>query len=124
MKRLPVKLPLFAVISVVFTLQLLRVSGFVAYTTYQTGKTSLIEITEELIHATFDQVEKHLYEFLELPHRINDMNSDFIRQNSFKFNNTGILEDRFLTQVRFFKTEVHLRISCSLPSPVAELVKA
>ena len=42
MNKQPAKLPLFAVISIVFTIQLLLVSGFVAYTTYKTGRTSLI----------------------------------------------------------------------------------
>ena len=42
MNKQPAKLPLFAVISIVFTIQLLLVSGFAAYTTYKTGRTSLI----------------------------------------------------------------------------------
>lgn len=102
MNKLPAKLPLFTVISAVFTIQLLLVSGFTAYTTYQAGRRSLIGITEDLIHTTVDRIGDHLHSFLELPHRINDMNSAFIRQNHLEYKNNEILKYRFLSQIRSF----------------------
>ncbi len=102
MKKIQVKLPLFIVISVVFTVYLVLISGLVGYLSYSTSKDSVNTISEEFIDTTIKGIKDNLNSFLELPHKINNLNSSYVLQNNLELKEPQILEKQFISQIRSF----------------------
>lgn len=102
MKKLQLKLPLFIVISVVFTLYLVIISTIIGYISYTTGKDSIDKISDRFIGTTISRIQDNVNTFLELPHKINTINIPFVLDNNFNVKNYDILENHFLTQINTF----------------------
>lgn len=102
MKIKHIKLPLFIVVSVVFTFFLILISSLIAYKSYEKGKDSVETISTEYIGAEINRIKDNLYSFLELPHKINNLNASLAMQNNFKLKEQKVLKKQFISEIRSF----------------------
>ncbi len=102
MKQL--KLPLFFIIAGVFTIYLILISSLVGYLSYKTSKDSVNKISTEFIDTTIKYIKNNVNSFLELPHKINKLNSSFVLQNNTKLKDQNLLEQQFVSEIRSFKS--------------------
>jgi len=98
------KLPLFIIIAGVFTVYLILISSLVGYLSYKTSKDSVNKLSEAFIDTTIKGIKGNLNSFLELPHKINSLNSSFVLQNNLTLKEPEILEKQFVSQIRSFNS--------------------
>ncbi len=102
MKIKQVKLPLFIMIAGIFTIYLILISSLVGYLSYKTSKDSVNKISTEFIDTTIKYIKNNVNSFLELPHKINKLNSSFVLKNNLTLKEPEILEKQFISQIRSF----------------------
>jgi len=104
MKIKQIKLPLFIIISVIFTFYLIIISSVIVYKSYEKGKNSVDTISSKYIDTTINRITDNLHSFLELPHKINNLNSSLVIQDDLTLKEQKILEHQFVSQIRSFET--------------------
>jgi len=104
MKIKQIKLPLFIIISVIFTFYLIIISSVIVYKSYEKGKNSVDTISSKYIDTTINRITDNLNSFLELPHKINNLNSSLVIQDDLTLKEQKILEHQFVSQIRSFET--------------------
>jgi len=104
MKKHLMKLPLFIIVSVIFTSYLVLISGFIGYLSYKTSKNSVDKIAKSFINTTNKNIKSNINSFLELPNKINKLNSSLVLKNNTEFKDQNILEQQFISQIRTFES--------------------
>ncbi len=104
MKIKQVKLPLFIMIAGIFTIYLILISSLVGYLSYKTSKDSVNKISTEFIDTTIKYIKNNVNSFLELPHKINKLNTSFVLKNNTKLIDQNLLEQQFVSEIRSFQS--------------------
>ncbi|VXD12319.1 hybrid sensor histidine kinase/response regulator [Planktothrix paucivesiculata] len=104
MKPLLIKFPLRWVLIVPFILQLFGTVGLIGWLSFRTSKTSVRDVAYQLRNEISNRIEQRLYQFLEVPHLINQLNLDAIKSGYIDIDNMQNLKYHFWLQVQSFKT--------------------
>lgn len=104
MKPLLIKFPLRWVLIVPFILQIFGTVGLIFWLSFSTSKTSVRDVAYQLRNEISNRIEQRLYQFLEVPHLINQLNLDALKYGYIDINNIQSLKYHFWLQVQSFKT--------------------
>lgn len=74
------KLPLQVILVVPFVIQLVSVVGLTGYLSFRNGQTAINDVTAQLRDEIASEIEQHLQQRLDIPHRINTINAEAIQR--------------------------------------------
>lgn len=86
------KLPLRLILIVPFVLQIFAAVGLVGYLSFRNGQKAVNHLAEQLMSQASNQVDRQLDNYLAMPHKINQINSNAVQIGLLKlhdFKNTG-----------------------------------
>ncbi|NEU73485.1 response regulator [Hassallia byssoidea VB512170] len=86
------KLPLRLILIVPFVLQIFAAVGLVGYLSFRNGQKAVNDLAEQLMSQASKQVDRQLDNYLAMPHKINQINSNAVQVGLLKlhdFKNTG-----------------------------------
>ncbi len=96
------KLPLRSVLVLPFLTQVFAAVGLVGYLSYRNGQQAVTDLVSQLQGETTARVEQHLNEYLQLPHRINQINAMATALNTLDWEDSSALEKHFWQQMQTF----------------------
>ncbi|WP_069471015.1 sensor histidine kinase [Candidatus Marithrix sp. Canyon 246] len=101
-----IKLSLKSVIIVPFILQIVTTVGLVAWLSFYNGKQAIEDLAIQLRSEITALIDQHIKTHTAMPHLVNQINSDAIRQDLLKidFSNPQHLVSYFWNQIKQFKT--------------------
>jgi signal transduction histidine kinase/CheY-like chemotaxis protein len=86
------KLPLRLILIVPFVLQIFAAVGLVGYLSFRNGHKAVNDLAEQLMSQASNQVDRQLDNYLAMPHKINQINSNAVQVGLLElhdFKNTG-----------------------------------
>src|SRR3954469_20514311 len=102
--RSVVRLPLWAILNVPFTVILLISSGLVAYFGFQNGTSTASDLTRQLVDGSSERVQQNLASFFETARQLNDQLVTAIRMKQLDLTDLSTLKRQFLIQLKTHKT--------------------
>ncbi|MBH8555903.1 PAS domain S-box protein [Nostocaceae cyanobacterium CENA357] len=99
---LPAKFSLRTILIVPFILQILAVVGLTGYLAFKNGQQAVNEVAAQLLSEISRRVEQNLQTFLEMPHQINQNNSNAIKLGQLDVQKFAILERHLFEQLQVF----------------------
>ncbi|MFP4395918.1 MAG: PAS domain S-box protein [Anaerolineales bacterium] len=96
------KIPLRIVLIVPFVIQVILIIGLVGYISFINGQQAVNNVAHQLLSELTHRIEEHLYDFLTLPHQINRINANAIRQGLPPADDPAALERYFWEQIQVF----------------------
>ena len=94
------KIPLRAVLIVPFVIQVILITGLVGYISFLNGQRAVNNVANQLLNELTHRIEEHLYDFLAIPHQINQLNTNAIRQRMPDARDPIALERYFWEQIQ------------------------
>ncbi|MEA5417627.1 ATP-binding protein [Spirulina sp. CCNP1310] len=94
----PQKLSLNYVLIVPFLLQIFGAVGLTAYFSLRTGREAVNTVAQQLRQAVTQRTESYLDDYLEFPHKINQLNASAIQNEWVDFTDVDALNQHFLNQ--------------------------
>jgi adenylate cyclase len=101
--RPAVRLPLWAVLTVPFTVILLISSGLVAYFGFKNGTNTASDLTRLLMAESSARVQENLNSFLSIPQVLNEYNLAAMRLKQLDMTDTISVQQQFLAQLLSFQ---------------------
>jgi signal transduction histidine kinase len=101
-KPLP-QFPLLAVLVVPFLLQIFTAVGLVGYFSFKNGQKAINDLANQLQREVSTRVDQHLHAYLSLPHQINQINLNAIRQGMLNLYDLDSSGRYFWQQAQIFK---------------------
>ncbi len=107
-----IKLSLKSVIIVPFVLQIVTTVGLVAWLSFYNGKQAIEDLAIQLRSEITALIDQHIKTHTAMPHLVNQINSDAIRQGLLKidFSKPQNLVSYFWNQIKQFKTVSYIGI--------------
>jgi PAS domain S-box-containing protein len=96
------KLPLRTVLIVPFVLQIVATVGLVGYLSYKNGEKAVDNLANQLAVQIGDRVIHYLDTYLSVPHSINRINADAVRQKTINLQDLRQLERYLFFQLKQF----------------------
>lgn len=98
----PKAFPLQVLLIVPFVLQIFGAVGLVGYLSFKNGQRAVNDLANQLMDRTSDVVNEHLEYYLSVPHALNQVNADAIRQNILDVNNFDLMGQYFWDQMQVY----------------------
>ncbi len=97
------KIPLRMVLIVPFVLLVILAVGLAGYLSFRNGQEAVNNVAHQLHGEITARIEEHLRDFLDMPHRINQLNAAAMRQGWLDVTDAAVLERYFWQQVQTFE---------------------
>lgn len=102
------KLSFRIVLSLPFLIILLVTVGLTGYLSFRNGQNSVYEVAGQLHQEVATHIQEYLDNYLGMPHLINQLNLDAIRQGELNLQDNDELEHHFITQLSHFTPVVSI----------------
>jgi signal transduction histidine kinase len=96
-------LPLQSVLIVPFVLQVLGAVGLTAWFSLHNGQKAVNDVASQLRREVTERVGDRLWEYLETPHIVNQLNANAFVNGDLNFQNVAKTQAHFLSQLRTFR---------------------
>jgi two-component system sensor histidine kinase ChiS len=101
-RKVSFKVPLRAVLVVPFVLQIFAVVGLTGWLSLRNGQQAVNEVTSQLRKEVSDHIQQKLQHYLEVPHLLNQINTNAIQLDQLNLQDTSSLSRHFWNQRRLF----------------------
>ncbi|BAY37263.1 multi-sensor signal transduction histidine kinase [Nostoc sp. NIES-2111] len=98
------KLSLRTILIIPFVLQIFAVVSLTGYLSFKNGQQAVNSITTQLLREISLRVEQNLENFLAMPHKINQQNTNYIKLKQLDVQDFSKLEKHFYEQLKVFDT--------------------
>ena len=96
------KFTLRDVLIIPFAVQLFAIVSLVGYLSHKKGQNAVKQIASQLLCEVTERVGQNLHSYLEIPHKINQINQVAINLNQLNLEDKQKLKDYFLGQIKIF----------------------
>ena len=117
-------LPLRLVLVSLFILQIVAVVGLVGWLSLTNGQHAINDVAKQLRFEITARIEQHLSSYLKMPHLVNSLNLNAIRQSQLKLENFDGLDKHFFQQIQLFDFKGYLYFADTLGRETAAQRKA
>ena len=98
------KFTLRDVLIIPFAVQIFAVVSLVGYLSHKNGQNAVKQIASQLLFEVTERVDQNLHSYLEIPHKINQINGVAIDLNQLNLEDKQKLKDYFLGQIKIFNS--------------------
>ena len=102
------KLPLRLVLVVPFVAQVIATVGLVGYLSFRNGQQAVEDLATQLRHEITARIEDRLNSYLQIPHRINQINADDVEIGKLDLADIEGLERHFWKQIQRFDSASYI----------------
>lgn len=118
------KLPLRLVLVSLFILQIVAVVSLVGWLSLTNGQQAVNDVAKQLRGEITARIDQHLSGYLKMPHFVNSLNLNAIRQGQLKLQNFDSLEKHFFNQIQLLDFKGYLYFADTLGKETAAQRKA
>lgn len=96
------KIPLRLILIVPFAVQIALATALIGYLSFLNGRRAVNDVAHQLRNEITARIEEHLLNFLAVPHRINRLNANALRQGTLDANDPAAWERYLWEQIQVF----------------------
>ncbi|GEM_PF-1508694 len=108
---MPKKIPLYLVLSLQFTVQVIGIVGLVGYLSYRSGVRSVEALAHQLMKETADRIEENVASYFNLSQKMTQNNAILLKQGHLTGFNLDEMEGYFVEELKLFPRLTTLAIA-------------
>lgn len=102
------RLPLRTAITIPFIALIIATVTLVGYLSFINGQEAVNEAAVKVRQTAYEQILQHLDSFLEAPHRVNQLNANYIQMSELDLDDPIALQNYFWQQLQIFDTTSYI----------------